>query len=467
MLTPNFKKIIKIKPSMKVPFNISRFDYWIYGLSLGLCLLLFKQSDLTHTNSSSFAYLHGHFWDFYDYNSSRMGDNNYLPIFYWIFAVWNLPLKLLGLIPEVTNQTWMLSTPIQTLWSKTLLTLFFFGAVILVRKISDRICPLELSSPGHAQTLVPTILFSTSPIAIFSVFIFSGYDIFGVFFTLLGLLAYFQKKWKWFVLWFSIAISFKYFAAFIYLPLVLIIEKRFFYLVIYGALGVLFTALQFGMYWHSEVFAGQIFHLVSIKAAESPTNLRSVIMNLAYCLMCGYLYFSPIDFDVKKGGWYQRAIFACLLSYAFLFSWVKWHPQWILMITPFICLSFLFIQSQRVLLVLETLGYLGFAIYTMNNWAGNVDNTMVYGGVFGAFLPQTAVLAADLIGRKWMGLSRVLFYLSLYAPVLIMAFEYYYPKKDLGWSFRGCKSDFYLFRLRFLLATYLIIVLTIACLVLG
>ena len=85
---------------MKTPFLISKLDYWVYGISLGLCFLLFKQSDLTHTNSSSFAYLYGHFWDFYDYNQSRMGDNNYLPIFYWFFAIWNIPLKLLGLIPE-------------------------------------------------------------------------------------------------------------------------------------------------------------------------------------------------------------------------------------------------------------------------------------------------------------------------------------------------------------------------------
>jgi hypothetical protein len=452
---------------MRNPFNISRFDYWIYGLSLGLCFLLFKQSDLTHTNSSSFAYLYGHFWDFYDYNSFRMGDNNYLPIFYWIFALWNLPLKLLGLIPEVTNQTWMLSTPIQTLWSKTLLAIFFLGSVVLIRKISDLICPLDQSNLGHGQKLVPMLLFSTSPIAIFSIFIFSGYDIFGVFFTLLGLLAYFQKKWKWFVIWFSVAISFKYFAAFIYLPLVLIIERRFLYVLIYGALGLLFTALQFAMYWHSEVFIGQIFHLVSVKTNDGSAGFRPFIINLAYCLMCGYLYFFPVNFDIDMDKWYRRAIFACLLSYAFLFSWVKWHPQWVLLITPFICLSFLFIQSQRLLLTLETLGYLGFAIYTMNNWAGNVDNTMVYGGIFGEFIPQTTTLATDVIGRKWMGLSRVLFYLSLYAPLLIVFFESYFPKKDRGMTFRGLKSDNFLFGMRFLFGSYLVMIVTVACLVRG
>lgn len=458
---------------MKLPFQLSKLDYWVYGLSLALCFLLFKQSDLTHTNSSSFAYLHGHFWDFYDYNSTRMGDNNYLPIFYIFFAIWNIPLKLLGLIPEVTSETWMQATAIQTIWSKLLLVIFFFAAVSLVGKIASQICA-GLSKEYAAQNKeLPTLLFATSPIAIFAVFIFGGYDVFALFFMLLGLRAYFAKDFKWFVVWFSVAISFKYFAAFAYLPLVLIIEKRFIRLVVYGLLGLLVTAIQFALYWHSDIFLGEIFGLAAAKTAGKGLNIRLVIVNACYLGMCGFLYFSKFNFNQDLTRWQLRAILACVLAYAMLFSWVLWHPQWILLITPFICLSFLFIRSKRLFFAIEIMGYLGFAAFTMNNWVGNVDNTMLYGGVFGHLLPQTSTLVTDIIGRKSMALSRTFFYLSLYAPFLIFLVETFVAKKFTSSDFTNHEvkkvSDQqvaqtgWLFRTRFLVGCYFVIGLTLAC----
>ncbi|OIN00894.1 hypothetical protein A9236_06800 [Polynucleobacter sp. QLW-P1DATA-2] len=459
---------------MKLPSQLSKFDYAVYAISLCLCFLLFKQSDLTHTNSSSFAFLYGHFWDFYDYNKSRMGDNNYLPIFYWFFALWNIPLKLLGLLPEVTGETWMLATPIQTIWSKLLLAVFFFCSVSLVGKISEQISATALPNKINQDGLPPRYLFATSPIAIFAVFIFSGYDIFAVFFMLLGVRAYFAKNFNWFALWFSVAISFKYFAVLIYLPLVLLIEKRLIYLVLYGLLGVSITAIQFALYWHSDIFLGEIFGLVSAKATGHAVSIRFVIANIAYGAMCLYLYFSKLDITADPQAWYRRTIFACILSYALFFSWVLWHPQWIILITPFICLSYSFTRNQKTMLCIEILGYLGFAIYCMNNWVGNVDNTMIYGGVFGGILPQMHTLASDVIGHKWMALSRTLFYGLLYAPLLMMVLERFDPmiarKSDgskLGFWAIGLSSERTLFDIRFLVATYFYILVTAVCLYRG
>jgi hypothetical protein len=50
-----------------------------YGLGLIVCFVAFKQSDLTHTYTSSYAYLHGHVWDFYEYNKTIVTGNDYLP----------------------------------------------------------------------------------------------------------------------------------------------------------------------------------------------------------------------------------------------------------------------------------------------------------------------------------------------------------------------------------------------------
>lgn len=449
---------------MKLPFQISKLDYWAYGASLGLCFLLFKQSDLTLTNNASFAYLYGHFGDFYDYNRPLFTGNNYLPAFYWIFAIWNIPLYFLGLTAEITSETVTLSTQVQTIWSKLLLAIFFFASVRLVGKISNQItayCPLPSKFIGGIS---PKYLFATSPIAIFAVFIFSGYDIFGVLFILLGIHAYLARDLKKFVLWFSIAISFKYFAAFIFLPLVLIIEKRPLYLIMYGLCGVAFSAIQFWMYWHSEAFHFGIFGMIGEKGGGKGIGLRFILANLAYGVMCFYLYFSKFRFKDDGYGWCRRAILACILSYALLFSWTLWHPQWLILITPFICLSYLFIRSQKFFLTVEILGYLGFAIFCINNWVGNVDNTMMYGGVFGEVLPHAPMLASDIIGRPWMPLSRTLLYSSLYAPLIILALEHLL--KDRHNSIEGWSIEKVLFDIRFVLASYFFITISAICLVL-
>lgn len=42
---------------------------WIgYFVLVSACFLLFQQPDLYHASTSSYAYLHGHIADFYDYN---------------------------------------------------------------------------------------------------------------------------------------------------------------------------------------------------------------------------------------------------------------------------------------------------------------------------------------------------------------------------------------------------------------
>lgn len=446
---------------MKLDLHSSKLEYLVYAVSLGLCFLLFKQSDLTLTNNASLAYLYGHYWDFYDYNKSFFTGNNYLPALYWIFALWNIPLKLMGFAPEITIHTWMLSTKIQTIWSKLLLAIFFLGSIRTIGKISEQIITYSTSNNLDKGAISVKYLFATSPIAIFAVFIFSGYDIFGVYFTLLGLKAYLSKDFKKFTFWFSIAISFKYFAALIYLPLVLMIEKRLIHLLIYGFCGIAFSAIQFLMYWHSEAFHEGIFGMIGNKLGSEKLNTRFVFANLAYGIMCIYLYFSNFKTTDYEYNWCKRVVFVCIVSYALLFSWTLWHPQWLIIITPFICISYLFIRNKESILFIEIFGYLGFTVFCINNWVGNVDNSMIYGGVFADLFPQKIRLANDLIGREWMPLSRTLLYSFLYAAPLLFCYEHY--QKNHQNFFKRPFTEINLFKARFLIASYLYVLISFVC----
>jgi hypothetical protein len=390
-----------------------------YGLGLIVCFVAFKQSDLTHTYTSSYAYLHGHVWDFYEYNKTIVTGNDYLPLIYMLFALWNLPLWIFGAISPVDpgGLAWQSSSLLQSLWSKGLLVTCFFMCCWLIQQISN------LIAPQRENTFLPTLLFATSPIAIFAVFIFSQYDILGVVFTLLGIYAYFQKQFWRFALYFSVAISFKYFASFIFLPLVLLIEKRPLRIVQYGLLGLLVAGIQIALYWHSEVFQQSFFALAGNKTEEALSRAKIFYIGTLYVILCFYAYRSKCTLDLNQPQWAMQTIFIASLAYALLFSLVRWHPQWLVILMPFIALSIPFLRQKRAWLTFELIAYIAFIWLCVNQWPKNVDVTMLSGGIFSGWASHWHYFGADLLPPKGQGIARAVFYVYLFSPFLLWLFQ--------------------------------------------
>ena len=118
--------------------GLKSWRFYAYLFVLALSFLLFQQGDLSHTAASSYAYLNGHFADFYDYNKKYMGGNDYLPLIYVIFAIWNIPLHLFGLNSSMGGMGALLpiELAIEIAWAKLLLVAFFFAAAKVLAKIS-------------------------------------------------------------------------------------------------------------------------------------------------------------------------------------------------------------------------------------------------------------------------------------------------------------------------------------------
>lgn len=409
------EKVKKLQSKAEIPIN--RLLCGLYLLLLLSCFLLFKQSDLTHTYTSSYAYLNGHFEDFYDYNKNFLGRNDYLPLLYIFFALWFIPLKIFQLLPVDISTSWQITSSLEIIWAKLLLTLFFIGSLIQI----FRLAKLLSDSQSEAKTIA--LIFATSPFVVFAVFIFSQYDIISVYFVLLGLTAYFQRRLWSFVLWFSLAISLKYFALIIFIPLILLVEKRIKFLIIYCALALLPTFLQVAFYWHSEIFINEIFSLAGGKVGDAMGRKMLFFSGACYFILCAYCFFGRINLIQQKKTWYAVAILSSLLAYALMFISVRWHPHWLVIISPFICLAYIFIEHKRLLITIELLAYLGFLIICVNTWENNADIAMLYMGVFGDFVPKTTLIGRDLLSAGWMPISRVFFYLYLFSPLIIIAME--------------------------------------------
>ena len=77
------------------------WDYVAFAAIAVFCFLVFQQSDLLHTAGCSYGYLNGHFRDFYDYCGTFDIHPAYMPSFYLIFAIWNIPMRLFGIVTSL------------------------------------------------------------------------------------------------------------------------------------------------------------------------------------------------------------------------------------------------------------------------------------------------------------------------------------------------------------------------------
>ncbi|MBA2964829.1 MULTISPECIES: hypothetical protein [Ramlibacter] len=400
---------------------VSKLAVAAYGLVLLLCFLTFQQADLLHTVGSSYAYLKGHWADFYDYNAPYAGRNDYLPSIYLVFAAWALPLQFVGAITDIATvgQVTLLRTG-EVLWARMLLVGLFFATAALVCRVALHV------TQSRASAWRAAAIFATSPIAVFPVFLMGQYDVVAVLLVVAGVWAYFQRRFWTFALLFALAIPYKYFAVAYFAPLLLLAPVTWKRRAQLGAVGLAFTALQFLAYWPSTTFRQNIFVLVLTKSgvgAGAVRNMPSTWLVLGACgclLVCAACVWWRWKTDAQ---WHKASILACTAISAFMFMGVQWHPQWLLFATPFLALSTLYLRRPARWLAVEIVATIAFGWILANSWPGNLDAAMVQQGVFKSLFPVVYLQNADLMSAALLPAMKVVFHVCLFAPLLLLAQE--------------------------------------------
>jgi hypothetical protein len=357
-------------------------------LTLVFVVPVFNQGDLTHTVFTSHGYLKGHFLDFYDYNKPLTPTgSDYLPILYVIFASWMGVYYIFGESsgPPPSDWPYFLS-PGELVWAKILLVVFFSLCVLLLFRIAKLIHP-----DNPRRQAIATWAFTLSPFAIFAFGIFSQYDVIGVFFTLWAFNKFLQKKLVQFAILIGIAISFKFFAALLFLPLVLLASKKLLEIIKLGLIASLPLVVQLALYWSNESFRNQIFSLAGGKAGGAATSGVLDVVALLYLVVCLSSFFSTR----WPGTFEQKAVLFSVAAYGLMFSAVFWHPQWLIILAPFLALMVSMISIPRTWLLWELVAFISFIGFTVNIWIGNVDGSMIERGALAPYVPQAKVLMAD------------------------------------------------------------------------
>ena len=339
-------------------------DWALLGIILLGAYAFFLYGDVRATFEHSFNFLdsvfQGRVGDFYqiaiEHTSTGHPAVYDIPL-YLLFGLWNLPTYI---IYRITGFQYLLSTPAQ-LWLKTMMVL---AAILAAKVLVDIARDLGVS---RQRSKWVAFYFLSSMTLFVPVFVIVQYDIIMIVFILLGLRAYLRGRLSRFLLWFAIANTFKLFAIFIFVPLLLLREKR-----------LRVVALQLGVGLIGLVACRAIYHGNVAYKASTGGFMSSMLQRLTavgipwmgstipvfVVFMVGIVVFAYLRRPQGRKALAADAVYICMAIYLVFATIVPLNPYWAVLI--------IFLTPRHVLLnsALETgVGTALFLLYAFTGYS--------------------------------------------------------------------------------------------------
>jgi len=372
--------------------------------------------------------------EFYDYYHQEAAV--YLLPCYILFGIWSIPVKIIyffaGIDPIGINQASRISG-FTLWWYKLLPTLFYIGSAFMVYKIG-----LLLKMDKNKAKWM-TFIFFTFPMAVFSQFIFGQNDSIGVFFELLMLYFFLQRRLLIASLVCMLAVTFKVFPIFIFLPLMLLYEKRVLKIIGYTIIafsGYLFFNLLFSsseMFKYSKQFNEGMFLRLFKVGIDTSWGFLSFFI-LALLSACVLAYFINVkdkdELTIKK-----YTMYIPLFVYTAFFSFVFFHPQYILILVPYFVINIFLNKNTKGMMFIAMGANIGFLSATMSTplWYNNVDANMINLGflpkIFGFFNQGHGFKSLSTI-VNYYGKIPYSLYISLFVGMLMLNLIIAFPNRE-------------------------------------
>ena len=268
---------------------------------------------------------------------------------YIIFAIWNFPLFLLEKFAHVD----IFSSVLCLMWAKTILLVFVIFLCLEIAKICKKL------AMSKETTAIVVMLFITANFLTTSVVMMASYEVISLYFSLIAINKYMEGNNRGFLIYFTVAVSMKYFALFIFIPLLLLKEKNIFKIagsVIVSILPVLMCRLLIPM--------GISYPEVTNVVQETSVIATSISANASYGMgigNLGFLYALQYYLEIGMGRMYYSVftfvtlyvicyivkidkqdelnkwvIYVCALAYGLLFTTFFTHAYWIVLLVPFL-----------------------------------------------------------------------------------------------------------------------------------
>lgn len=464
---------------MKQKKGVHKFDWMILGIISLICVTIFGHSDILATANHSLAYLGWYsgedkgFIDnlihFYSNAKSFLGSNgvNYLPSTFIVFAVWNLPIKLLfqGILPETAGDY----STLFILWNKGLPVLVFIISCFVLYTICMKDFAFE-----QEKSMITVFAFASSGIAFLSQFLFCQYDIFTVFFMLMGIHFFFKnmdtgKKGDYwlFMLFFAFAVSFKYFVLFIFEVLILIKEKNVIKIAMNSLIGCLIALFEIGFYlvFDSENFKRGVFGFPVLTYANMSDGVNVGFATIKiFPLVCCIFFLIIYRIRPEKKEDYIKSFIwgSCLICLA-LFGFMAWHPQWLLFAVPFWGLAMATNHEWDFLIYIDIFMEVIFVGYVVNVWMNNVDQNLYKYGIFMDLFRYRRSLSKNEAMARFFPIDPDILYtvlVALMAAYCIWSCPWLNKGSDTDIDYGKCMK---LLRVRFLIGVSVFVLPAVLC----
>lgn len=348
---------------------------------------------------------------------------------YIVFALWNLPTYV---IHQLTGFDYLVSTPAQ-LWLKSMMVVFAITAAKLLMTIAR-----TLGVSADRSKWVAFYFLSSMSLFV-PVFVIVQYDIISIVLMLAGILAYLRGRTRSFLLWFVAANTFKLFALFIFIPLVLLREKNLIRAaaqVLVGLVGLILCRLLYRGDVAFEASTGGFTDLMLNRLVEASIRWQSTVpIPLFVVFMIGLAIFAYAKRPVSERELHAFAIYVSLAAFLAFCALVPLNPYWIALVAPFAVLI-IFLNPRHM--TLNTLLEVAFSssvllIYMLIGFS-MYNASMLRDLLVGQFVPPADPQRFGTPGEILvaLGLSgvRVYFLVGLMIACALAVLVLNYPRKS-------------------------------------
>ena len=338
MLKEDGKELIRpVKP-------LTRMDYLAVLIAAAAAFLVFDTASIIQTAGASFGYLNRQFLNFYEYaGECGIEELFYMLAVYFTYAIWNLPLKLTFLVrypmPEVPYFV--------LLWYKLLLVLLYLACAYLVYRIAQEI------GMGLKKSKLCALAALTMPVGFFLQFSYGQITVMPLFFVLLGLWFYLRDKRFGFVGCFAAAIAYQQYVWILFLPLLLLKEKKLRPLCEDIVLAALPYGLEYLLYSRSAAFFRNVKMFDMGRNFAAGLDIGIFVIQYAvffWILILGWAYFTRAK---TKKDLAAYAFFFMGLAGAVTLCLTDWRAEYFMFLVPVSVLSAFLHRDIRIFLILD------------------------------------------------------------------------------------------------------------------
>ena len=355
---------------------------------------------------------------------------------YGVFAIWNLPIWLIEKIFHVNAQEVLPCI----IWAKLLMAV----ALLISAKYMLRICEQLY---GGAVSRQRALLVYLSSVLFYIYTIATGnYDILGLAVMLWGISCYFEGHNKRFILAFALAFSMKFFGILIFIPLVLLREKRVLIIIRNVLLCLSVSVIEKILFTTGKVdnigdtAGGSFVDLIEeVTVAGSVEGLGIGTVSLMFIGYAGVAIYCYMQIDRGEMCDRRKAIYMCLVSWALFFLLQRINSYWIIIIVPFMVLVLLGSRHKKMSYMLEGMFSLAMLFRLMLMQGGVLSGTTTFGmlpfQLFTVPLLGGKQFSGYMIGQILERVNEILpieVYLSSVCVVCMVAFLYINRPSDKG-----------------------------------